>query len=148
LHLTAADPARPNVEKHSTVSTQAAAGIIFSQLQQVHQSITIVPPVVRVRFAGTIYSGNPEPLEEKMEKMDAETATRTSSISHRSSSLLIGERRRSFVEEDNRITSFTYDSWSIKKLLGRHGSQKYRVLERERREPRRLKKKSFTERMY
>lgn len=80
--------------------------------------------------------------------MDPETATRTSSLCNRSSSLLIGERRRSFVEEDNRISSFYDYSWSLKKLLGRRSSssqnQKYRVLERERREPRRLQKKALS----
>lgn len=80
--------------------------------------------------------------------MDAETATRTSSIGNRSSSLLIGERRRSFVEEDNRLSSFYDYSWSLKKLLGRRSSQKYRVLERERREPRRLQKKALATKMY
>lgn len=77
--------------------------------------------------------------------MDAETSTRTSSIAHRSSSLLIGEqRRRSFVAvEDEKRMAGRPDSWSIKKLiLGRNGSQKkYRSLER--REPRRLRKKSL-----
>ncbi|QKX58469.1 uncharacterized protein TRUGW13939_05593 [Talaromyces rugulosus] len=66
----------------------------------------------------------------------------SSSIGHRSSSLLIGEqRRRSYVPDEHAGVNV---SWSIRKLLSRRPSEKYRTLER--REPRRLRKKSLSER--
>lgn len=70
----------------------------------------------------------------------------SSSIGHRSSSLLIGEqRRRSFVATDEQTQAGVVNmSWSIRKLLTRRPSEKYRSLER--REPRRLRKKSLSER--
>lgn len=78
----------------------------------------------------------------------------SSSIGHRSSSLLIGERRRSFVPDEhpgisknlntnhNNNNNNNQESWSIRKLLSRRPSEKYRTLER--REPRRLRKKSLS----
>jgi hypothetical protein len=80
--------------------------------------------------------------------MDAETATIfTSRTSHRSSSLLIGESGYTYTgaagENENRFSSSGHESWSsLKKFLSRRPSQKYRTLER--REPRRLRKKSLS----
>ncbi|KAF3400951.1 hypothetical protein DPV78_005361 [Talaromyces pinophilus] len=83
--------------------------------------------------------------------MDAETATIfTSRTSHRSSSLLINESGYSYTgvsENENQFSSSSssgHESWSsLKKfLLSRRPSQKYRTLER--REPRRLRKKSLS----
>ncbi|CRG84326.1 hypothetical protein PISL3812_01623 [Talaromyces islandicus] len=65
----------------------------------------------------------------------------SSSIGHRSSSLLIGEDRQSYMP-DEQVTGNVNASWSIRKLLSRRPSEKYRTLER--REPRRLRKKSLS----
>lgn len=90
--------------------------------------------------------------------MDAETVTistihRTISLAHRSSSLLIDDSGYTYTGttgnekvdgNEKRLSGSGHESWSsFKKFLSRRPSQKnYRTLER--REPRRLRKKSLS----
>lgn len=82
------------------------------------------------------------------QNIDFETRTQASSIGHRSSSLLIrSQKLQKSPYTNRREEAHAYqprnenESWSIKRFLSLRGSQTYRTLER--REPRRLRKKSF-----
>jgi hypothetical protein len=70
--------------------------------------------------------------------MDVDWLSTASSAGNCSSSLLVGEGRASSPEQANK--PIVHDWWLIKKLLSIRGSRSYYTLER--REPRRLRKKS------